>query len=350
MKGHGRTRFLVVIALAGVLGAGVIAALWSGAAGYSAASQQARWRAEYRRPAGIPFPADDAYSPAEAALGRRLFFDPVLSASRTLSCAGCHDPALGWGDGKARAIGDNGKTLALRTPTLIDIAWVPVLGWDGKFADLESVAFAPITSADNMGLSEAELHRRLSESAEYRAAFAGAFLGGAVSRDHVERALATFERTIVGGESPFDRWIAGDPTAISAAAKRGFDVFNGRAHCASCHSGWAFTDGSFHDIGSATRADIGRGRFFPNSVKLRYAFKTPSLRDVTRRAPYMHDGSVPTLAAVIELYDRGGIDRPSRADAIRLLHLTKAEKTDLLAFLGTLSADRPATLPHAAAP
>ena len=350
MKGHGRTRFLVLVALACVFGTGLITVLWSAAAGHSAAARQARWRAEYWRPAVIPFPLDDAYSPAEAALGRRLFFDPILSASRTLSCAGCHDPSRGWGDGKARAIGDTGAALALRTPTLIDIAWVPVLGWDGKFADLESVAFAPITSADNMGLSEAELHRRLSESAEYRAAFARAFPDGAISRAHVERALATFERTIVGGETPFDRWIGGDDAAISVAAKRGFDLFNGHAHCASCHSGWAFTDGSFHDIGSAIGADIGRGRLFPNSVKLRYAFKTPSLRDVARRAPYMHDGSVPTLAAVIELYDRGGIDRPSRADPIHPLHLTEAEKADLLAFLGTLTADRPAVLPHATAP
>lgn len=347
MKGHEKTRLFILIALAGILGAGLISVLWS-AAERSATIQLARWQAEYRRPNEIPFPAADAYSPTEAALGRRLFFDPILSASRTLSCAGCHDPSLGWGDGKARATGDKGTTLALRTPTLIDIAWVPVLGWDGKFADLESVAFAPITSADNMGLSEAELHRRLSGSTEYRAAFARAFPDGVVSREHVERALATFERTIVGGQAPFDRWIGGDASAISTAAKRGFDLFNGRAHCASCHCGWAFTDGSFHDIGSANGEDIGRGRFFPNSVKLRYAFKTPSLRDVARRAPYMHNGSVPTLAAVIELYDRGGIDRPSRADAIRPLHLTKAEKADLLAFLGTLSADRPATLPHAA--
>lgn len=349
MKGHGKTRLLVPLVLMGFLGAGLMAVLWPAVARYSADADQARWRAEYRRPADIPFPADDAYSPGAAALGRRLFFDPILSASRTLSCAGCHDPSRGWGDGKARAIGVNGMALALRTPTLIDIAWVPVLGWDGKFADLESVAFAPITSADNMGLSEAELHHRLSGSVEYRAAFARAFPDGVVSREHVERALATFERTIVGGEAPFDRWIGGDASAISDAAKRGFDLFNGRAHCASCHSGWAFTDGSFHDIGSAAGADIGRGRFFPNSVKLRYAFKTPSLRDVARRAPYMHDGSVPTLAAVVELYDRGGIDRPSRADAIRPLHLTAADKADLLAFLGTLTADRPAALPHAAA-
>ena len=128
--------------------------------------------------------------------------------------------------------------------------------------------------------------------------------------------MATFERTIVSGEAPFDRWIKGDEKAINAAAKRGFDLFVGKAHCASCHSGWAFTDSSFHDIGTATGDDIGRGKLFPTSIKLQYAFKTPTLRDVARRAPYMHDGSDATLEAVIDLYDRGGIDRPSRSELI----------------------------------
>ncbi len=128
----------------------------------------------------------------------------------------------------------------------------------------------------------------------------------------VEMALATFERSIVSTEAPFDRWLNGDDSAIDAAAKRGFALFNGKANCAACHSGWAFTDASFHDIGTAHDDDIGRGRLFPSSAALKYAFKTPTLRDVAHRAPYMHDGSVPTLEAVIDLYDRGGIDRPSR--------------------------------------
>jgi cytochrome c peroxidase len=114
-------------------------------------------------------------------------------------------------------------------------------------------------------------------------------------------------------------------------------LFNGKAHCASCHSGWAFTDASFHDIGTAKHDDIGRGLLFPSSVKLRYAFKTPTLRDVARRAPYMHDGSVATLGAVIDLYDRGGIERPSRSDLIVPLGLSKDEKADLIAFLQTLN-------------
>jgi cytochrome c peroxidase len=310
----------------------------------SAARQRAEWQAQYRSPAAIPFPPNDPYTPAKAALGHRLFFDPSLSRSGTLACAGCHDPSLSWADDRELAIGDGGARLDLHTPTLIDIAWVPVLGWDGKFADLESVAFAPITAPGNMGLSPDELIGRLSASATYRARFARAFPDGAISRPHIEQALATFERTIVSGEAPFDRWIAGESDAIGAAAKRGFDLFNGRAHCAACHSGWAFTDGSFHYIGSASAADIGRGRLFPTSLMLRYGFKTPSLRDVARRAPYMHDGAMPDLAAVIALYNRGGIDRPSRAEPIRPLGLAPSDQADLTAFLGTLTADRPTIL------
>ena len=138
--------------------------------------------------------------------------------------------------------------------------------------------------------------------------------------------------------------VKGDDKAIGADAKRGFDLFVGRANCVACHSGWAFTDSSFRDIGTATGDDIGRGKLFPTSEKLRYAFKTPTLRDVARRAPYMHDGSKPTLGAVIDLYNRGGIDRPSRSDLIKPLDLSKAEKTDLIAFLKTLTAV-PETVP-----
>jgi len=159
--------------------------------------------------------------------------------------------------------------------------------------------------------------------------------------------LATFERTIVSGDAPFDRWIHGDEAAISAAAKRGFALFNGKANCAVCHSGWTFTDAAFHDIGVAKDDDLGRGRLFPSSVKLQHAFKTPTLRDVARRAPYMHDGSVASLAGVIELYDRGGIDRPSRDNDIRPLNLQSREKADLIAFLNTLSdTPKPYPLPN----
>jgi cytochrome c peroxidase len=311
--------------------------LWIGAAAsVDAVPDRTDWRAKYQRPAEIPVPEDNPHSAAKAELGKTLFFDPVLSGSRTRSCATCHNPGLSWGDGLPRAIGEGQKPLPLRTPTLIAAAWMGRLGWDGKFRDIESVAFGPITSPTNMNLSEAELIERLSANPAYVDLFDAAFGKGEITRRQIELALGVFQRTIDPGETAFDRWIAGDESALGAAAKRGFGLFNGKARCVECHNGYALSDGSFHDIGSAQGDDIGRGRMFPNSVKLRYAFKTPTLRVVARRAPYMHDGSVATLAEVIDLYDRGGIDRPSRSALIKPLELTGTEKADLIAFLHSL--------------
>jgi cytochrome c peroxidase len=294
------------------------------------------WKAKYRRPAEIPFPKDDPYSDAKSALGRMLFWDPLLSGPRTRSCASCHKPGLSWGDGLPRAVSADNKQLPLRTPTLLNVAWISQLGWTGHFSGLEAVTFGPITGK-NMNLPKKELIKRLSAIPGYEAAFERAFGEGKITPRKIELALATFERSIVSTQAPFDRWIDGDENAISESAKSGFDLFNGKARCASCHSGWNFTDGSFHDVGSAKGDDYGRGKLFPTSVKLRYAFKTPTLRDVARRGPYMHDGSVPTLEAIVDLYDKGGIDRPSRAENVRPLHLSPGEKADLIAFLKTLT-------------
>jgi cytochrome c peroxidase len=301
---------------------------------------------QYWRPAAIPFPKEDPYGRSKEVLGRALFFDPILSGSRVRSCGTCHNPELAWGDGEARAIGENQVRLPLRSPTLLNIAWIPKLGWDGHFHDLESVAMGPITGQTNMNLPEQDLIERLSAIPSYVAAFDATFGKGGVTREKIEQSLATFERTIVSGEAPFDRWIHGDEAAISPAAKRGFALFNGKANCAVCHSGWAFTDAAFHDIGVAPEDDLGRGRLFPSSVKLQHAFKTPTLRDVAHRAPYMHDGSVNNLGDVIDLYNRGGIDRPSRDNEIHPLNLQSREKADLIAFLNTLSSPaKPYPLP-----
>jgi len=307
---------------------------------------RADWQQKYQRPTDIPFPKRDPYSEAKSTLGRMLFFDPILSGSRSQSCASCHNPALSWADGLPRAIGANKTTLPRRTPTLLNVAWEPRLAWDGHFRNLEAVAFGPISSPDIMDMPAKTLIERLSAIPGYVDGFHVAFGEGDITKRQIEMALATFERSIVSGEAPFDRWIKGSENAISSAAKRGFDLFNGKARCASCHSGWTFTDSSFHDIGTATGNDIGRGKLFPTSVKLRYAFKTPTLRDVARRAPYMHDGSVATLKDAIDLYDRGGIDRPSRSVLISRLGLRDDEKADLIAFLQTLTGTpKPAAMP-----
>jgi cytochrome c peroxidase len=296
----------------------------------------------YRRPEAIPFPADNPYTEAKVQLGRMLFFDPIMSGPRTVSCSSCHNPNLSWADGIRLANGSG--RMQLHTPTIIDVAWVPVLGWDGKFPSLEGVAFGPLLNPENMNNTEAEILSRLTRIPGYVEAFAHAFPGvkpdQTVSRAHIEQALATFERTVVASKAPFDRWIEGDETAIGPSAKRGFVLFNGKAGCANCHEGPSFSDFSFHDIGVANEDDVGRGRLFPTSVKLRHAFKVPTLRDVARRAPYMHDGSLPTLDVVIDEYDTGGIDRPSRSELIRPLGLTAAEKHDLITFLNTLTGEQ----------
>jgi len=309
-----------------------------GGVGDGADPRRDGWRATYRPPATIPFPAENPYTPAKAELGRRLFFDPILSGDGTRSCATCHVPNLAWGDGRARAATRQQGDMDLRTPTLLNIAWQDgPLGWDGKFHSLEAVAAMPLTAPGNMNLPMPDALRRLSADPSYAAAFATAFSDPDVTRERLEAALATFQRLIVADAAPFDRWIAGSEDAISEAAKSGFDLFNGRAGCAGCHSGWTFTDNSFHDIGVGVGTDTGRGRLKPTSVALTYAFKTPTLREVGRRGPYMHDGSVATLDAVIDLYDRGGIERPSRSRSIKPLHLSAAERANLLAFLATLS-------------
>jgi cytochrome c peroxidase len=303
-------------------------------------------RDQYRRPPEIPYPDDDPYSAAKAKLGRMLFFEPLLSESRTNSCASCHNPSLSWQDGLPLALGDSGHTMSVRTPTLLNVAWLVRLAWDGRFPNLEEFAFSPVVSSANMHMTAPDAINRLAALSGYRRDFAAAFDDGTITRSHIESALATYLRSIVSTEAPFDRWVAGDEDAIDASAKRGFALFNGKGRCAECHSGWAFTDGSFHDIGIAKEDDIGRGRYFPTSVKLRHAFKTPTLRDVARRAPYMHDGSMPTLEAVIDHYNIGGIDRPSRSELIKPLGLTGQEEADLLAFLETLtSKPQPVELP-----
>jgi cytochrome c peroxidase len=299
--------------------------------------ERADWREDYRRPSEIPFPEGNSYSQAKAELGQMLFFDPILSGSRSRTCATCHNPSLSWEDGLARAIGEGQATMSLHAPTLLNVAWAPRLGWDGKFRDLESVAFGPITSAANMNLPEPVLIERLASIPGYVRAFTAAFGDGPITRRNIEAALATYQRSLVSGTAPFDRWVMGDQEAIDQSAQRGFRIFTGKGRCSECHSGWAFTDSSFHDIGTAQGNDIGRGRFFPSSIQLRYAFKTPTLRDVARRAPYMHDGSLATLQDVVALYDRGGIARPSRSPKIAPLGLTEAEKEDLVAFLQTLT-------------
>ena len=324
---RGVAAFVLVVALSGLL-------VWT--LGLAAGPRDA-WRDAYRRPPAVPYPETNPFTEAKANLGRALFFDTSFSSSRTRSCASCHLPSLSWSDGQARARGEGATSMPLRSPTLLNVAWLDRVGWDGKFRDIESVAFRAILAPSNLNMTESTLIGRLAAQPAYVRSFGEAFPDKAINRQNIEKALATFERSIVSRPASFDRWVEGDEDAISVAAKRGFALFEGKARCSQCHSGWSFTDGSFHDVGLAKDDELGRGRYFPTSVKLQHAFKTPTLRDVALRAPYMHDGSIATLREVIEVYDKGGIDRPSKSEVMKPLNLSPSEKDDLIAFLRTLS-------------
>jgi cytochrome c peroxidase len=277
-------------------------------------------------------------------LGQMLFFEPRLSGSKWISCASCHNPGLSWGDGLARGIGTDMKTLGRRSPTILNMAWANLVMWDGRKTSLEDQAFGPVTSPAEMNGTIEEAVARIGAIGAYQAEFKTVFGDEGVSARTIPLVLATYERSIVSGEAPFDRWIAGDQTAISDDAKRGFDLFTGKARCTGCHTSWNFTDNGFHDIGLPD-TDIGRGEWL-KVESMQHAFKTPTLRDADRRGPYMHDGSLGTLADVVDHYDRGGLMRPSLSNMMQPLHLSGTEKQDLLAFLGTLTGNNaPVTVP-----
>jgi cytochrome c peroxidase len=297
-------------------------------------------KALYVRPVEIPFPADNPYSVDKAKLGEMLFFDPRLSGANYISCATCHNPSFSWSDGLPRGIGHGMTVLGRRTPTILNEAWSELLMWDGRKDNLEDQAIGPVSTPTEMNQDIDKLVDKLGAIDGYRREFARVFPGEGLTVANIAKALATYQRTIVSGTAPFDKWIDGDERAISDSAKRGFVLFNAKGNCAACHSGWNFTDGSFRDIGLPD-SDVGRANILalPSMV---HAFKTPTLRDIDRRAPYMHDGSQPTLAAVIEHYDHGVVQRPSVPEELApQLHLSAEEKADLVAFLETLTGEAP---------
>jgi cytochrome c peroxidase len=324
----------------GLLALAVITAPLSSPYAYAAMTvgraQIAKLMDGYQRPADIPAPPDNPITPAKVALGKALFFDPRLSGSGVISCASCHNPSLGWQDGMTKGIGDHGTQLARRTPTILNGAWSAPLFWDGRAATLEDQAKIPMSAGAEMNKPHGEVVAQVRAIPGYRAAFAAAYPGQEIDIDTIAKAIATYERTVISGRSRFDEWLGGKEGAISASAKRGFVLFNTTAKCASCHSGWRFTDDGFHDIGLAGD-DPGRGGIVPGIAILDHAFKTPTLRSVADRPPYMHDGSIRTLEEVVDHYDHGFINRPSLADQIKPLGLSAQDKADLVAFMRTLS-------------
>ncbi len=300
----------------------------------------------FKRPDSIPFPSDNQWSAARENLGHMLFFDPRLSGSGSQSCASCHNPSFGWGDSLPVAVGSGMNKLGRRTPTVLNLAWTELLFWDGRASSLEEQALGPIQSKGEMNMDLNQMIVNLQKIQGYREAFEAAYPGTGITKENVGKAIATFEHKIVSADAPFDHYLNGDESAISQSAKRGFALFNGKANCVSCHSGWNFSDGGFHDIGVAG-ADKGRAAVLP-LPSMNFAFKTPGLRNIVERAPYMHDGTEATLEDVIEFYDVGGREkRASLSPMIKPLGLTSQEKSDLVAFLKTLSSnDTPMVVPN----
>lgn len=305
-------------------------------------------RDEFIRPTSIPFPESAPYNREIATLGKMLFFDPRLSSGQNISCSSCHSPSFGWEKPVPKAIGANNTPVKRHAPTLLNVAWTAPLFWDGRVDSLEKQAVGPITAPDEMNATFEAISQRLIDVPDYKAWFTRLFPIRGIQQDTIVLALATYQRTIVSGTTDFDHWVEGEELAISEEAKRGFELFTGRANCVSCHSGWMFTDNLLHDIGLDTD-DLGAGSVEPKDPDLNYKFKTPGLRNILLRAPYMHDGSVSSLEDVIRHYAAGGVATESRQVAIEGFPISDEEVQELIAFLATLT-DNGSTVPSPVLP
>jgi cytochrome c peroxidase len=288
-------------------------------------------------PVGIPelaHPKDNPSTEAKIALGRMLYFDKRLSADNSVSCASCHDPKFGWSNNDATAVGVGGQRGGRSAPTIINSAYQKFQFWDGRAGSLEEQALGPIANPIEMNLPIEEAVKKLSAIEGYQKRFKEVF-GSGVSADNLAKALAAFERTIISGNAPYDRFKGGDKTALSPQAQAGMKLFFGKANCSACHNGPHFSDGAFHNIGvgsGATEADQGRRKI--SGIEGDHgAFRTPTLREIARTAPYMHDGSLKTLEEVVDYYDKGGTANNYLDEEIFPLKLTPQDKAALVAFM-----------------
>jgi cytochrome c peroxidase len=291
------------------------------------------WRSIFARPQPR---AIDAIEAKRQALGALLFFDPRLSIESDRSCATCHQPDKGYSDGEPRARGRDGAPLKRNTPHLFNLAEATSFYWDGREPTLEQQARVPIMTENELGAGMETAVARLSADGELRASFAEAFPGETeLGETSILAALAAYERSLVSPETRFDAWVRGEADALDETELRGFRIFVGKGGCVSCHGGWRMTDDSFHDVGLAT-TDPGRSAA-PGGVAGVVAFKTPGLRQVAKTAPYMHDGSLATLDAVVDHYAGKLIRRPSLSpNVVGDLDLDASERAALVAFLKTL--------------
>ena len=296
----------------------------------------------------VPFPEENPYSQAKAELGKLLFFDGRLSP-KGISCATCHDPARGFAGNVALNTGASGKLEPRHTPTILNRAWGHSQLWDGRLPTLEAQIDNAVSQPDEMGSSPLEVERALHAIPGYAPFFERAYGDAAVRYDRVAMAIATYERTLVSANSAYDRYLAGDKSALTKSQKAGLEFFNHKGECAECHSGANLTDERYSNTGVGfdnRQPDAGRktvtGRKSDNG-----RFKTPTLRDVARRGPYMHDGSLKTLDEVLEFYAKGGVMNQQLDMRITRFYMDERTKRDLHSFLDAFNGELP---PDAATP
>lgn len=294
----------------------------------------------------IPWPKDNPYTKEKAELGRLLYFDKRLSSDQTISCASCHNIPCAYSDCRSIAIGIDNAKGTRHTPTIINAAYSKYLFWDGRATSLEEQCKGPIANTKEMSNTKDvhEAHRQCAQRVRqikgYGILFKNAFGHDEITIDDIAKAIATFERTILSGNSPFDRYQAGDHSALTQEQRKGLMVFKS-VGCIRCHTGFNFADDRFFNIGigmDASKPDAGR-YLSTHDEKDWGAFKTPTLRDVEHTAPYMHDGSLMTLEAVIDYYDSGGIKNKNLDPLMRPLHLSPENKKALVSFMKSLSGE-----------
>lgn len=289
----------------------------------------------------IQWPADNLYSKQKVDLGRLLYFDNRLSADNSVSCASCHHPKFAFADGSAVSVGIKGQKGGRSAPTVFNRAYSLAQFWDGRVASLEDQAKGPMENPVEMGNTHAGVVARVIGIPGYKVLFEGAFGAGEINIDQVAKAIATYERTVLSGNSPYDRYRAGKKNAMTANQVRGYDVFVNKAKCDQCHEGINFTTNAYHNLGVGTdrpNPDEGRSAITKNPADWG-AFKTPTLREIANTAPYMHDGSLTTLRDVVDYYDKGGLPNKNLDEKIKPLHLTEQNKNDLVDFLKALSGE-----------
>lgn len=303
----------------------------------------------FRAPLGlppVPWPKDNPYSQKKAELGRLLYFDKRLSSNGTVSCATCHAIPFAYADDKSVSKGINGSLGSRNSPTVLNSAYQSHLFWDGRAASLEQQCLGPIgnpkemTTFHNSNDAHQQCQKNVRTIAGYRQLFNEVFGNDECSMTDIAKAIATFERTLLSGNAPFDHYLAGEHTAMTAEQIHGYEVFN-KSGCANCHFGFNFSDGRFLNIGvgmDASDPDLGRYEI-SNNDRDRGAFKVPTLRETSKTPPYMHDGSLSTLEAVIDYYDKGGIPNKHLSPLMRPLHLSTADKQALVSFLHALEGE-----------